>query len=259
MGFGLNLLGAGLSYLGSRKASKDQTASADRNAQMAIDAARPKSVYDPMSQAVYDKDSESYRLGLSPELQALFGAYQGDILRQRALAEPMIRDPEAAALQRYNRDLESVQLGEESAGNRALSKLNASGMLGSSIGAGALAALDRQNLMGRADLLGKSRAGVQSDIANLLNREAASRQAMVGLGAIPQSAANIGTGIGSTLGTTAMQGASMMNAAAKNSADTTASFWTGLGQTVGGYGQPNKYEQYFNAAKGAGYNPFGGK
>jgi hypothetical protein len=260
-----SIIGTGLQMWGANKAAKSEQSAADTYSKSVTEAAKPKSVYDPMSQAVYDDATESYRLGLSPELQRLFQAYTGDIVRQRALAEPMVRDPEAAALQRYNADLATLKLGEESATNRGLSKLRATGMLGSSIGAGALAELDRQNLMGRADLLSKSRTGVQSDITNLLNRELASRQAMISLGAIPQSAANIGRGVGSTLGNAAVAGGKSLMDASANVGATYGNLAYGLGSNIGSgrlFGNtPNVYQQAYqsgwNSPQGyqAGYTP----
>lgn len=227
-----SVIGAGLQIWGANKSAKSQQSAANTYADSVSKAAKPVSTYGPMSQAVYDDATESYKLGLSPELQRLFGAYGGDIYRQRALAEPMVRDPEAAALQRYNADLETLKLGEESATNRGLSKLRATGMLGSSIGAGALAALDREKLAGRAALLSKSRSGVQSDITNYLNREAASRQAMIALGATPESTANIGRGVASSLSSAAISGGKQIMDATSNVGATYGNLAYGLGSNI---------------------------
>jgi hypothetical protein len=228
-----SVIGTGLQIWGANKAAKSQESAANQYSDTVREAAKPVSTYGPMSQAVYDDATKSYRLGLSPELQRLFGAYTGDISRQRALAEPMVRDPEAAALQRYNADLETLKLGEESATNRGLSKLRATGMLGSSIGADALAQLDKGKIMARADLLGKARTGVSTDITNYLNREAASRQAMIALGAVPESTANIGRGVASSLSSAAMSGGKQIMDASTNTGSTYGNLAYNLGGNIG--------------------------
>jgi hypothetical protein len=76
----------------------------------------------------------------------------------------------------------------------------------------------------------------QNYLTNLRGRQQSDIGQAITMGALPESYLNIGRGIGSGMSGAAQTGASLMNAAAKNSADTTSAFWTQLGQTVGSYG-----------------------
>jgi len=190
------IIGAGLSLLGSRKQSKTDVAIASANRDALKEAGTAKNVVDPMGQAQWNPITGTYELGLAPQQQGLFQDYLQDIYRQRSLAEPMMRDPEAAAQRRYSADLESLKLGEASAVQAGLRKGHARGLgVGSTLGVGALGEIDRVNLANRAASLSGARAGVQSDISNYLNRAEASRQGMFTIGQAPQSLGNIGQGL----------------------------------------------------------------
>jgi len=208
-----SLIGAGLQYLGSSNAASAQTDAASQYNQAMIEASKPISVYDPMSSASYDDETKQYSLGLSPQQRGLFNAYLGDIYRQRALVEPYMRDPEAAARKRYAETTAAITPGREAMTETLLSRLNKGGLLGSTVGAGMASQVDTQRAIEDAQRMGLARSGVQSDITNYLNRSNAARTGMLGIGALPQSLASIGTGLGSTYANAvATGGQHLMNA-----------------------------------------------
>jgi len=203
------LIGAGLSYLGASKQSKATEAAAKTSKESLEKAAIPKNVYDPMGQARWNPVTGTYELGLAPQQQGLFQNYLSDIYRQRALAEPLMMDPEAAAQRRYSKDLESLKLGEASAVQQGLRKQHAKGLgVGSTLGVGALSEIDKMNLANRQAALAGARTGVQSDITDYLNRAEAARKGMFALGQSPQQLANIGQGLSTTATEAARYGSS---------------------------------------------------
>lgn len=203
------LIGAGLSYLGANKQASATTAAAKESKEALEQAAIPKNVYDPMGSAVFNPITGTYELGLAPQQQGLFQNYLSDIYRQRALAEPMMMDPEAAAQRRYSKDLESLKLGEQSAIQAGLRKGHARGLgVGSTVGQAALGEIDRVNLANRQAALAGARTGVQSDITNYLNRAEAARQGMFSIGQSPQQLANVGQGLATTATDAARYGSS---------------------------------------------------
>ncbi len=246
------LIGAGLSFLGSKKESKANESAARENREAIKEAATPKSVYDPMGAAVWDPASDSYKLQLSPEQQRLYQGYYGDIYRQRALVEPMMRDPEAAALQRYNKDLETLKLGEDSAIQSGLRKGHAAGLgVGSTLGVGALGEIDRVNLANRSALLSSSRTGVQSDITDYLNRAEAARKGMFSVGVAPQELANIGQGnVSNSVNAAAAGGAPYLKAQQAGNLAASQPY-----QQLGGhFASLNKIDPYQQLAYQAGWN-----
>ena len=224
------IIGAGLSYIGAKKQSKATTAAAAKNAETMKEAAIPKSVYDSMGSAVYNPATGQYEMKLSPDQQGLFNNYQQDIYRQRQFAEPLMRDPEAAAQRRYSTDLESLKLGENSAVQAGLRKGQARGLgAGSTLGIGALGEIDRANLANRSALLNSSRTGVQSDITNYLNRSEAARKGMFSVGQAPQQLANIGQGLATTATDAARYGSAPYLEAQTNAASASAQPFYQLG------------------------------
>jgi len=255
-----NIIGAGLQYLGSKKAAGAQTDAASQYNQAMIEASKPISVYDPMSSASYDDETKQYSLGLSPQQQGLFNAYLGDIYRQRALVEPYMRDPEAAARKRYAETTAAITPGREAATETLLSRLNKGGLLGSTVGAGMAAQVDTQRAVEDAQRMGLARSGVQSDITNYLNRANNARSGMLGIGALPQSLASIGTGLGSTYANAvATGGQPLMNAQAQQGLASGMFPYT-LGTQLMGYDKQPPPRATYNAMQGrpTSYNNWAG-
>jgi hypothetical protein len=224
-----SLIGGGIAayagYKGQEKAADAATQASDR----AIQAAAPKSVYGTMGQAKYDPISEAYKFGLSPQMAGLFSQQMGDIGQFRNQRQALSGDPEAEALRRARITQAAMEPGRESRYEKTLSGLYGKGLGTSSLGSQMFADLDTQERIRDAQILEQSRTGVQGDITNLLNREAAARQASTALGAIPESLANIGINVGSNLGTAAIAGIKPLT----NVGQDQAKMLSGLGTTIG--------------------------
>jgi len=248
------LIGAGLQYLGSKKAAGAATDAASQYNQAMIEASKPVSVYGPMAGATYDDETRQYGLNLSPEQRGLFNAYLHDIYRQRALVEPYMRDPEAAAKQRYAETTAAITPGREAATETLLSRLNKGGLLGSTVGAGMAAEVDTQRALEDAQRMGLARSGVQADITNYLNRSNSARAGMLGIGALPQSLATIGTGLVPSQTSAAYYGGTPLMNAKVSGASTSAQPFYQIGDWFSGL---NK-EETPTAIPGLSTPPVGG-
>jgi len=210
-----SIIGIGLQFLGQKQASDASVGAASDYNTALIEAAKPKTVYDPTASAVWDEATQSYVLAPSSPMMGLFGANLQDAYRQRAMIEPYMRDPESAALTRMRETQAALEPSRSSVTEDLLGRLNRRGLLGSTIGAQATAELDRQRAVEDAALLQQARGGVQSDITNYINRANLAAQNAASYGSIGQNLANIGTGLGSSAYTAAAQGGQgLMNAQA---------------------------------------------
>ena len=210
-----SIIGIGLQFLGQKQASDASVgAASDYNAAL-IEAAKPKSVYDPTASAIWDEETQSYVLAPSQPMMGLFGANLQDAYRQRALIEDYMRDPESAARARFAKTDAALAPFRAKEGEGLLSRLLQSGTAGSSLGAEQVAAREAQNRLYDATRLEAERAGVQSDITNYINRSNMAAQNAERYGSIGQNLANIGMGLGSDAYTAAAQGGQgLMNAQA---------------------------------------------
>jgi hypothetical protein len=208
-----SIIGIGLQFLGQKQASDASVGAASDYNTALIEAAKPKTVYDPTASAVWDEATQSYVLAPSQPMMGLFGANLQDAYRQRAMIEPYMRDPESAALTRMRETQAALEPSRSSVTEDLLGRLNRRGLLGSTIGAQATAELDRQRAVEDAALLQQARGGVQADITNYINRSNLAAQNAASYGSIGQNLANIGTGLGSNAYTAAAQGGQgLMNA-----------------------------------------------
>lgn len=210
-----SIIGIGLQFLGQKQASDASVgAASDYNAAL-IEAAKPKSVYDPTASAIWDEATQSYVLAPSAPMMGLFGANLQDAYRQRALIEDYMKDPESAARARFAKTDAALAPFRAKEGEGLLSRLLQSGTAGSSLGAEQVAAREAQNRLYDATRLEAERAGVQSDITNYINRSNMAAQNAATYGSIGQNLANIGMGLGSDAYTAAAQGGQgLMNAQA---------------------------------------------
>jgi hypothetical protein len=210
-----SIIGIGLQFLGQKQASDASVgAASDYNAAL-IEAAKPKSVYDPTASAIWDEATQSYVLAPSAPMMGLFGANLQDAYRQRALIEDYMKDPESAAQARFAKTDAALAPFRAKEGEGLLSRLLQSGTAGSSLGAEQVAAREAQNRLYDATRLEAERAGVQSDITNYINRSNMAAQNAATYGSIGQNLANIGMGLGSDAYTAAAQGGQgLMNAQA---------------------------------------------
>ena len=210
-----SIIGIGLQFLGQKQASDASVgAASDYNAAL-IEAAKPKSVYDPTASAIWDEATQSYVLAPSAPMMGLFGANLQDAYRQRAMIEDYMSDPESAAQARFAKTDAALAPFRAKEGEGLLSRLLQSGTAGSSLGAEQVAAREMQNRLYDATRLDAERAGVQSDITNYINRSNLAAQNAATYGSIGQNLANIGMGLGSDAYTAAAQGGQgLMNAQA---------------------------------------------
>ena len=230
-----SIIGIGLQFLGQKKASDAAVGSAtDYNAAL-IEAAKPKSVFDPTASAIWDEATQSYVLAPSQPMMGLMGANLQDAYRQRAMIEGYMSDPESAAQARFAKTDAALAPYRQKEGQGLLGQLLKSGTATSSLGAEAIAQRELTNNLYDATRLEAERAGVQGDITNYINRSNQAAQNAVAYGSMGQNLANIGTGLGSNAYTAAAQGGQgLMNA------QTASGFGYGqipyaLGQNMLGY------------------------
>jgi len=225
-----SIIGIGLQFLGQKQASDASVgAASDYNAAL-IEAAKPKSVFDPTASAIWDEETQSYVLAPSQPMMGLFGANLQDAYRQRAMIEDYMSDPESAAQARFAKTDAALAPFRAKEGEGLLSRLLQSGTAGSSLGAEQVAAREMQNRLYDATRLDAERAGVQSDITNYINRSNMAAQNAAAYGSMGQNLANIGMGLGSDAYTAAAQGGQgLMNAQAASG--------FGYGQIPYAYGQ----------------------
>jgi hypothetical protein len=210
-----SIIGIGLQFLGQKQASDASVGAASDYNEALIEAAKPKSVFDPTASAIWDEETQSYVLAPSQPMMGLFGANLQDAYRQRALIEDYMKDPESAARARFAKTDAALAPFRAKEGEGLLSRLLQSGTAGSSLGAEQVAAREAQNRLYDATRLEAERAGVQSDITNYINRSNLAAQNAATYGSIGQNLANLGMGLGSNAYTAAAQGGQgLMNAQA---------------------------------------------
>jgi len=244
------LIGAGLQlYAGNKAASAATSAASDYNTAL-IEAAKPKSVYDPTASAIWDEETQSYVLAPSQPMMGLFGANLQDAYRQRALIEDYMKDPESAARARFAKTDAALAPFRAKEGEGLLSRLLQSGTAGSSLGAEQVAAREAQNRLYDATRLEAERAGVQSDITNYINRSNMAAQNAERYGSIGQNLANIGMGLGSDAYTAASMGGQGLMSAQAQQGVVNAGIPYAIGQQLMGY----QKDPYKNVAAQANYS-----
>jgi len=207
------LIGAGLQLYAGNKTASAATDAAEGYNQAVIDAAKPKSVYDPTASAIWDEETQSYILAPSEPMMGLMGANLNDAYRQRAMIEGYMSDPESAAMARFAKTDAALAPYRQKEGEGLLSRLIKSGTAGSSIGAEQVAAREMQNNLYDATRLEAERSGVQADITNYINRSNSAAQNAERYGGMGQNLANIGMGLGSNAyAAAATGGTGLMNA-----------------------------------------------
>jgi hypothetical protein len=252
-----SLIGTGLELYGAKKGQEAQANAARDASNRAMEAARPKSVYGLMSQAYYDPETESYQMGLSPEAQGLMSQQMGDTQAFRNQRNKLMGDPEAVALRRARETISSLEPQRQDRYNKSLSNLYGRGLATSSMGSQAMSDLEALERAENIRTLQSSRGEVSGEIGALLNRENSARQGMMGLAALPQNLANIGTGIGSNLGTAAIAGMPSLNAAGKAEGNYLSNLYGNLGGRAQGLLSPNNEYDKLQSQEEALMNEWG--
>ena len=229
------LIGAGLQlYAGNKAASAATGAASDYNTAL-IEAAKPKSVYDPTASAIWDEETQSYILAPSQPMMGLFGANLQDAYRQRAMIEDYMKDPEAAAMTRFAKTDKALAPYRQKEGQGLLGQLLKSGTATSSLGAEAIAQRELTNNLYDATRLEAERSGVQADITNYINRSNAAAQNAEKYGSMGQNLANIGMGLGSDAYTAASMGGQGLMSAQAQQGFAQAGLPYAIGQQLMGY------------------------
>ena len=251
-----SVIGSVISARGAKKAAQAQASAAERNAQLAYEQSLPWDIKGILGGATFDEEGKLGELTLSPELQKL---YEERLARTSGISAGIgAFDPAAYQQQFYEEQRALAAPGEERERLALENRLRRQGLLTATAGAsqarGLEEALQMKDLARRAE----ARGAAQQEQTFLRGLESQDLGTALQLGALPMDYATLGRGIGAGLSSVAQSGATMRNQAAQNVADTQAAFWSKLGGTIGSYGQPNQYQQYFGAAQQYGFNPFGG-
>jgi len=250
------IIGAGLQLYAGNKAAAASTSAAEGYNQAVIDAAKPKSVYDPTASAIWDEETQSYILAPSDPMMGLFGANLRDAYRQREMIEGYMSDPESAAKSRFAKTEAAMAPYRQREGQGLLSQLIKDGTATSSMGAEAIAQREMTNNLYDAQRLDAERTGVQSDITNYINRSNMAASNAEKYGSIGQNLANIGTGLGSDAYVAASQGGQGLMNAQSQQGFANAGLPYAIGQQLMGYGktkQENDLQEQSKYLSNLGY------
>jgi len=248
------VIGAGLQLYGANKATDAATSSADKFNETVTEAAKPKNVVGPAGGVVWDEASQTFVIAPSAPLTGLMGANLEDIYRQRSLIEDYMVDPEAAAQARFAKTEAALAPYGQRRGEGLLGSLLKGGTLGSSIGAEALAAFDREEDLYAAQRLDAERAGVQSDITNSINRSNSAAEQYLKFMNPTTDYTNISTGLAANAYNAAnVGGTGLMNAYTQAGLDR-AQFPYQLGTRMLGY-RPDTTQQNLEAQANYSYAP----
>ena len=223
-------IGAGLSFFGQREQAKSAREAAEIQANAARDAARaatdaatPYTVASLGGVAEFDPDKQAALLQLSPELADMYsGAIGRSGLFGTQAAEYAFMDPFAAGDKFYQQMQPFFQEDENKARTDLETRLLAQGRLGSTGGAEEQRALEEGILRSQASRRTAGFTQAQSLIDTLIGRERGDVGFGVGLLDIPIQQANVGRGIGGTVGGVAASGLSSQAASQRLLAQTAA-------------------------------------
>jgi len=246
------IIGAGLSYLGSRSNAKAATQAAQQQAAaiqnattQSLAAAEPWGVGSLGGTAGFDPDSHTALLELSPELQSI---YQGALTRSGMWGEQLGQysgDPFAAQDKFYQQQQALAAPEEERLRLANETRQMAQGRLGTTGGARQTEALE--TALGQAQTQRQTQAFTQAQslIDNLLGRESGDMATATGLLNIPMQQANLGRGLGADLGAQARAGLQARTGAASNLANVQAAYGSNMGHAMNQLGglfmqQPQK-------------------
>jgi len=209
-----SLIGGGLSYLGQRQASKDaleaaqqQAAAVQAAATGALEQAQPYGVGGLGGTAQFDADSRTALLNLSPELANIYGgALTRSGLFGGQAGQYAGMDPFAAGELFYQQQQPYFQEEEDRQRTNLETRLLAQGRLGGTGGAQEQRALEESIGASQAQRRTAGFNRAQALINTLLGRERGDLATATGLLDIPLQYANVGSGIGGTLGQVAASG-----------------------------------------------------
>ena len=228
---GGQLLGAGVSLIGQRKAAKAQSAAsaaAERQAELAYQRSLPWDVEGAFGQAEFDEEGRRLKLGLSEPWQAEYDLALGGAAKQREFIKDMEADPMAAGKKFYEMQ-KALYAPEQEKDRLTLEKrLLAQGMLGSTGGANRIEALRKAQAQVdlEAQYTGLDKA--QSMIDTYRGRAATDLGLAETIGQMPQKYAETGRGIGTGMGSIAGTAAELSGQAAQARGASQANRWLGM-------------------------------
>lgn len=255
---GGQLLGAGISLLGQRKAAKAQSAAsaaAERQAELAYQRSLPWDVSGMFGTATFDEDGRELKMGLAEPWQKEYDIALGGAAKQREYIAGLEADPYTAG-KRFYEQQKALYAPEQEKQRLDLEKrLLAQGMMGSTGGALQTQALREAQLAQdlEAQYAGLDKA--QSLIDTYRARTASDLSQAEAIGQLPQKYAETGRGIGTGLSTIAGTAAGLASSAAQARGASEASRWLGMGQQFGNLvnPQPTPWQDYFSAKQQYGF------
>lgn len=209
-----DIIGGGLSFLGARESSKAATSAARsqadtarENAASATASATPYTIGSLGGVADFDPDKKSGYLGLSPQLSDIYG---GALSRSEMFGaqgfDYASMDPFAAGDLFFQQSDPYYQQQQDRTRTELETRLLAQGRLGSTGGALEQEALEtgiaNQQMQRRESGFTKAQALIDT----LLGRERGDISQAIGLLEVPLAQANLGRGLGGTIGGTAAAG-----------------------------------------------------
>ena len=200
-----SLIAAGVGYLGAKKAASATQSAAESQAAALQEAAKPRTVYDPLGSAVYNPETDSYELMSSPQMQALQQGLFYDAMQQRANVEPYMSQAgfESEVARRSREEENLIKQATAEALDEVQGKLLKRGTLGTTMGQRGLSEVARRGAEARIGARQSQRGLLSGEITDALNRASAARAGMLGIGTQPQALANIGQGMANSAVTAA--------------------------------------------------------
>lgn len=242
-----DLAGAALGYYGSQKASKQQSEAAREAADRGYEQSLPWSTTGMFGSAQFDPKSRQAVSLLSPEMKAQYDQYMARAALTGEEIDKFGTDPYEMQKQMYEQQKALFAPVERQDILGLEARQQAQGRRGTRGGAGEMQGMLQAQKQKDLARQVQSFDQAQNYLTNLRSRQTGDIGQAITMGSLPESYLNIGRGIGTGMSGAATAGANLMNVAGQNRADTTGAFWSQLGQTVSGYGQPNKYDEYFRA------------
>ena len=230
-------IGAGVSLIGQRKASKAQAAASDaqaREAELAYQRSLPWDVGGAFGEAKFDEEGRRLDLSLSEPWQSEYDLALQGAKDQRSYIAGMEADPMAAGQKFYEMQKALYAPEQEKARLDLEKRLLGQGMFGSSGGAAQSEALRKAQAMQdlQAQYSGLDKA--QSMIDTYRGRAATDLGMAETIGQMPQKYAETGRGIGTGMSSIAGTAAQLSGQAAQARGASEANRWLGMADQFSG-------------------------
>ena len=251
-------IGAGVSLIGQRKASKAQSAASDaasREAELAYQRSLPWDVQGAFGGAEFDEEGRRLDLSLSEPWQAEYDLAMAGAEKQRGFISGMEADPMAAGQKFYEMQKALYAPEQEKDRLEQENRLLAQGMLGSTGGASRIEALRKAQAMQDLEAQYSGLDKAQGMIDTYRGRASTDLGMAETIGQMPQKYAETGRGIGTDLSSIAGTAAELSGQAAQARGASQANRYLGMANQFNGLvnPKPNQYQQYFSAKKQFGF------